>query len=64
MLITDGMIRAFIYIVATFIVVPLIITKSAWWVGVLLLIALVDLIYNLRQHKKVPADVSGQIKRR
>lgn len=53
MLITEGMVRAFIYFVASVVVVPLILTKSAWWVGVLFLIAAVDLIYFLRQPKKV-----------
>ncbi|HBE3287394.1 TPA: hypothetical protein KL544_003140 [Escherichia coli] len=52
MLITDGTVRVFIYCVATMIVVPLILTKSAWWVGVLFLIAAVDLIYIMLQQKK------------
>lgn len=52
MLITDGMLRAFIYIVATLIIVPLILTKSALWVGGLFLIAAIDLIYIMRQRKK------------
>lgn len=53
MLITDGMVRTFIYSVVTFIVVPLILTKSAWWGGFFFLIAAVDVIYILRQPKKV-----------
>jgi len=52
MLITDGMVRTFIYSVASFIVIPLILTKSAWWGGVFFLIAAVDLIYILTQPKK------------
>lgn len=53
MLITDGMIRTFIYIIATLIIVPLILTKSVWWGGFLFLIAAIDLIYILRQPKKI-----------
>lgn len=51
MLITDGMVRVFIYSIASLIVVPFILTKSAWWGGVLFLIAAVELIYIWRQPK-------------
>lgn len=52
MIITDGVVRGAVYGVATMIVIPLILAKSPLWGLVILPIAMVDVIYILRQSKK------------